>query len=251
MSKRLILAVLGLLLVSVTYGAERMVTNQVSAEEMVHVDDSLTNAQRTFQLNLLEKALHSNERSAENWWITWTALYAAATVGQGAVAVATKDLSTRQDMIVGAGTTVLGVASQLFTPVSTKFKFIGADSIAKLTFLEKTQKLVQGEEILKKQVQIALAGKGWQVHALSGAVNLASGLITWIGFKRSLGEGVFNFALNTVITETQIWTQPFRAKKTYEQYVLAKNRGFATFQTNTPEWYGQVSPASCSFGIRF
>lgn len=241
MSKRLVLAVLGLLLVSVTYGAERMVAN----------DDSLSTAQLTVQLNLLEKVLHSNERNAENWWITWTALYAAATVGQGAVAVVTKDLSTRQDMIVGAGTTVLGVASQLFTPVSTEFKFIGADSIAKLSFLEKTQKLAQGEEILKKQTEIAQAGKGWQVHGLSGAVNLASGLITWIGFKRSFGEGVFNFALNTVITETQIWTQPIRAKKDYQQYLQAKSRGFGAFQTNTPEWYGQVSPASCSFGIRF
>jgi len=251
MSKRLVLAVLGLLLFSVTYGAERMVVDIVSTDAMVNVDDSLTTAQRTFQLNLLEKVLHSNEQSAEKWWITWTALYAAATVGQGAVAVATKDLSTRQDMIVGAGTTVLGMASQLFTPVSTDFKFIGADSIARLSDAEKQLRLTQGEEILKKQAQIAQAGKGWQVHALSGAVNLASGLITWIGFKRSFGEGVFNFALNTVITETQIWTQPIRAKKDYKQYLQAKNRGFGPFIAHTPEWYGQVSPASCSFGIRF
>ena len=241
MSKRLVLAVLGLLLVSVTYGAEKVVVK----------DDSLSISPLTNQLTLLEKILHSNERSAEKWWITWTALYAAATVGQGAVAIATNDLSTRQDMIVGAGTTVLGMASQLFTPVSTEFKFIGADSIARLSDAEKQLRLTQGEEILKKQAQIAQAGKGWQVHALSGAVNLASGLITWIGFKRSFGEGVFNFALNTVITETQIWTQPIRAKKDYKQYLQAKNRGFGPSLAHTPEWYGQVSPASCSFGIRF
>lgn len=240
MSKRLYLAVFCLGLVTVVFGQEsRMKT------------DSQTDAQIGEQLNLLQNTLAVNERHADNWWKTWTILYGAATIGQGAVALTTNQKSLRQDMIVGAGTTLLGVANQLLTPVTTGFRPIGTDSIAQLSFLEKTEKLAQGEEILKKQAQIAQAGKGWQVHALSGAVNLASGLITWIGFKRSFGEGVFNFALNTVITETQIWTQPFRAKKTYEQYILAKNRGFELPATPTPEWYSQVSPASCSIGIRF
>lgn len=251
MSKRLVLAVLGLLLVSVTYGTESTVVEIASLEEMVKVDETLSTAQLTFQLNLLEKILHSNERNAEKWWITWTTLYAVATVGQGAVAVATKDVSLRQDMIVGASTTVLGVASQLITPVSTNYKSIGTDSIDKLSDAEKLLRLTQGEEMLRKQAQIAQTGKGWQVHALSGAVNLASGLITWIGFKRSFGEGVFNFALNTVITETQIWTQPIRAKKEYKQYLQAKKSGFAPLIAHNPEWYGRISPASCSFGIRF
>lgn len=203
------------------------------------------------QLQRLQTTLQDQERSATHWWKTWTVLYGAATVVQGGVAIVSTDKSTRQDMIVGAGTTLLGVASQLITPVETHFTALGADSIAKLTFLEKQALLTKGEEYLKKQADIAVAGKSWQVHALSGAVNLASGLITWLGFKRSFGEGALNFALNTVVTETQIWTQPVRAKKAYERYLLDKNRGFATPSNNCPEWYGQVSPASCSFGLRF
>lgn len=247
MSKRSYIAVFCLALVTVVFGQESTLVATPSSEMI----NTLTDAQLGEQLKLLQNSLALNERHADNWWKTWTILYGAATIGQGAVALTTHQKSLRQDMIVGAGTTLLGVANQLLTPVTTDFRPIGTDSIAKLSFLEKTEKLAQGEEILKKQAQIAQAGKGWQVHALSGAVNLASGLITWIGFKRSFGEGVFNFALNTVITETQIWTQPIRAKKEYQQYLQAKSRGFATFQTNTPEWYGQVSPASCSFGIRF
>jgi len=104
---------------------------------------------------------------------------------------------------------------------------------------------------LKKQADIALAGKSWKTHALFGVGNLASGLITWIGFKRSFGEGVFNFAMNMVITETQIWTQPIRAKKAYQLYLQSNERGFETNRSLTPEWYGQVSPASCSIGLRF
>lgn len=238
MNKRLLLAVFGLLFVGVTFAKD-------------YKPDSLDEERLDDQLKRLQNTLHANERKAESWWMTWTALYSAATVGQGAVALVTTDKSLRQDMIVGAGTTLLGVASQLITPVSTHFRPIGADSVSKLTFTEKQRLLSQGEEILKRQAEIAQAGKSWRVHALSGTVNLASGLITWLGFKRSFGEGVLNFALNTVITETQIWTQPIGAKKAHERYLQANERGFEPSATRSPEWYGQVSPASCSFGIRF
>ena len=238
MSKRLLLAVGCLLFATVVLASENAM-------------DSLSDAQLGEQLIRLQNTLRTNERNADNWWTTWTVLYGTATIGQGAVALVTTDKSTRQDMILGAGTTILGVASQLMTPVCTRFKPIGTDSLTKLSYTEKQRLLTQGEEILKKQADIAISGKSWQVHALSGAVNLASGLITWIGFKRSFGEGVFNFALNTVITETQIWTQPVRAKKAYNQYIQENSRGFAAPSVRTPEWYGQVSPASCSIGLRF
>lgn len=236
MNKRLKGALLCLLFVSMAYANE---------------PDSLSSAELGAQLTRLHNTLRTNEKGAENWWITWTALYSAATIGQGAVAVVSNDLGTRQDMILGAGTTLLGVASQLLTPVSTHFNYLGSDTISKLSVAEKQRLLKQGEELFRKQVRIAQAGKSWQTHALFGVGNLASGLITWIGFKRSFGEGVFNFALNTVITETQIWTQPVRAKKAYERYVLENQRGFASPNAQKPEWYGQVSPASCRFGLRF
>ena len=236
MNKRLAISLFALLSVSFAFANE---------------PDSLSSAELGAQLTRLQNTLRTNERGAETWWITWTTLYTAATVGQGAVAVATNDLSTRQDMILGAGTTVLGVASQLLTPVSTKFTYLGSDSIAKLSVADKQRLLTEGEAMLKKQADIALAGKSWQTHTLFGVGNLASGLITWIGFKRSFGEGVFNFALNMVITETQIWTQPIRAKKAYQQYLQSNERGFELNRSTTPEWYGQVSPASCSIGLRF
>jgi len=251
MNKRLVLAVFGLLMVWTTFGAERDVVTNASAVKMVHVDDSLSNAKMTFQLNLLQKALQSNERRADSWWKTWTTIYAAATIGQGVVALTTRQKSLKQDLILGVGTTLLGMANQLLTPVKTGFRPIETDSISILSASDKIQLRAQGEEYLKKQVQIAQAGKGWQVHALSGAVNLASGLITWIGFNRSFGEGVFNFALNTVITETQIWTQPVRAKQDLERYLQAKDLGFEPSTKLSPEWYGLVTATSCRFGVRF
>ncbi|HET9571849.1 MAG TPA: hypothetical protein VFP20_10625 [Bacteroidales bacterium] len=238
MNKRLVVAVCCLLFVTVAVASE-------------YTTDSLEEARLSEQIVRLQKTLRMNERGASTWWKTWTALYAVGTIAQGGIALTTSDKSVRQDMIVGAGTTILGVASQLITPVSTDFHPVGVDSISKLSYIDKQRLLSQGEANLKKQAEIAEIGKGWQVHALSGAVNLASGLITWIGFNRSFGEGVLNFALNSVITETQIWTQPIRAKKAYERYLQANEQGFECPTTSSAEWYGQVSTGSCTLGIRF
>jgi len=61
-------------------------------------------------------------------------------------------------------------------------------------------------------------GKTWQIHVLYSAFNLSSGLITWLGFKRSVWDGVGNFALNTIVSEIQIWTQPTQSVKDYQSY---------------------------------
>jgi hypothetical protein len=249
MRKLLVLIVL-LALTAAVYGAEKaldvVLSGLGSADGRVVAvtNDSLL----TKQLNDLEKVLLNNERKAGQWWKSWTALYGVATVGQGVVAVVADQKATRQDMILGAGTTTLGVLSQLITPVSSGLRVVGADSVAKMTVSAKQKLLEQEEAYLKKQADIAAAGKSWQTHALSGAVNLASGLITWVGFKRSFGEGLFNFALNTVVTEAQIWTQPVRARKEYQKMLRNVN------ESNTVrafEWYGLTGPGGFCLGIRF
>lgn len=215
-------------------------------------EDSLLNVGLTRQLNYLEKALMYNERKAGQWWITWTGLYGVATVGQGIVAVFADQKATRQDMILGAGTTALGAISQLITPVFSGFQAIGPDSVAKMSVSAKKRLLQEEEALLRKQADIASAGKSWQTHALSGAVNLASGLITWVGFKRSFGEGLLNFALNTVVTEAQIWTQPVRARQQYKKALwILHEEGFQPNAVRTPEWYGLAGPGGFCLGLRF
>jgi hypothetical protein len=76
--------------------------------------------------------------------------------------------------------------------------------------------------MLKEIAQREKAGRSWKVHALAGVVDLGSGVITWLGFKRTAMDGLINFAINTVITEAQIWTQPMRAVKDYRRYCTEK-----------------------------
>jgi hypothetical protein len=80
-------------------------------------------------------------------------------------------------------------------------------------------------------------------------VNLGGGIVVWRGFKRSVWEGVGNVALNTLIAEAQIWTQPTRAIRDYENYA---QHDLSVVETGGPKskmtWSLHAIPGG--FGIR-
>jgi hypothetical protein len=170
------------------------------------------------RLQLIEKMLDQGKPKANYWWYGWLAGYSAATIGQGAVFISSDIKETRQDMALGAVTTLLGAAGQLLTPMIPCYAPDRLKQIPEDTREARLQKLDNAEELLKASALREKAGRSWQIHAVTGIVNVSSGLITWLGFKRDVWAGVRNFALNTIITETQIWTQPTKAMKDYQNY---------------------------------
>ena len=166
----------------------------------------------------IQQMLEKGKPTAKIWWNGWLYGYSAVTVVQSAVAMTNHNLKTRQDMAIGAVTTLIGAAGQLLMPMvpvnaPEKLAFIPGD-----TPEERNAKLKKAEELFLASAKREKAGRSWTMHAASGAVNLGSGLVTWLGFDRSLSAGLWNFALNTAITEAQIWTQPTRAIKDYKKY---------------------------------
>jgi hypothetical protein len=167
----------------------------------------------------IRRSLESGAPNAGRWWTGWLIGYGAATVGQGIICATSKDKRLRQDMALGAVTTGLGVIGQLLTPM------IPADAPARLAALpendpdERLNKLDRAETLLWECAVREEEGRSWKMHALTGVVNLGSGLVAWLGFKRCAGDGIANFALNSVITEAQIWTQPTRAVRDYKDYI--------------------------------
>lgn len=95
-------------------------------------------------------------------------------------------------------------------------------------------------------------GISWQVHLFSGAVNITSGLITWLGFKRSLWAGVENFALNTIVAESQIWTQPTQTMKDYQSYYRKYKSGINPLAYKSkPTYYVCFYPGGIIINILF
>ena len=177
------------------------------------------------RINYIQKMLDEGKPAAKLWWNGWLYGYSAATVVQGAVFLSSNELMTRQDMALGAATTLVGAIGQLImpmTPVSAPGKIV---LVPGDTPEDRVIKLNNVEELFEKSALREQDGRSWKMHAASGAVNLSSGLITWLGFDRNVKSGLINFAINTAITEAQIWTQPTRAIRDYKNYCYHYKNG--------------------------
>ncbi len=224
-----------------------LISNTVNAQRS-EIPDSVGKE----RIQYIENKLASSKKSVNVWWYGWLGAYSAATIGQGTVYFMSSDKATKQDMALGSATTFLGAALQLLTPLNTGKD---AEILAELpenTTEDQQDKLVLAEKLLQSNAMKEKAGRSWQIHALNGAANLSSGLITWLGFKRSVWDGVSNFLLNTVVTETQIWTQPTRTLKDYKNYCrkYKSDSGSFSYQPQ-PEYFLSTYPGGVSLRIVF
>lgn len=170
------------------------------------------------RIQTIQKMLDSSKKRVDLWNYGWLSTYSVATVGQGVAYLSSNDLVTKQDMALGAGTTLLGAVFQLMNPLNTRKSANELFQMPDSTFDEKLLKLMIAEDYLRSISQKEIDGRSWKIHTLNTAVNLGSGLITWLGYKRSVWDGVANFLLNSAVTEIQIWTQPTRSAKDYKNY---------------------------------
>lgn len=169
------------------------------------------------KLNYINNVLIKDNRACKIWWNTWLIGYTAGSVVQLGAGIATDEKPLKQDMYLGAATTILGSGFQLLYPtVKIDKKYITQDS--SLTPAERIQLLFEAEEKLKQSAEYEKSFRSWQNHALTGAANIGVGLITWLAFDRTVWDGIYMFLINTAITEIQIWSTPVHAKNSWEYY---------------------------------
>jgi hypothetical protein len=191
-----------------------------------------------------------DKAGADRWWYAWLTGYSAATAGQAIVYFSSDDKSLRQDMALGAATTFLGALNQLITPVDPPRN--DYPTYREYVSGEKPMTAGQAATLLRDLAAWERKGRSWKTHALAGAVNLGSGLITWLGFKRSFMDGLENFAINTAITEAQIWTQPIRAARDYEKYCRKAAAGAGSSHPVTEgEWAWSIFPGGFYISYTF
>jgi hypothetical protein len=208
--------------------------------------DSLTG----IKLPDLQITALKDKSALQGWWYGWLAGYSAATAGQAIIYFASEDKALRQDMALGAATTMLGAVGQLISPVLTG----GADypSYGEYVRGEQAMSSEQAAELLKALAAREKEGRSWKTHALAGVVNLGSGLVTWLGYKRTFMDGLENFAINTVITEAQIWTQPVRARRDYEKYCqMLQSESYAVPEKPSGEWTFSAWPGGFALRLDF
>jgi hypothetical protein len=204
------------------------------------------------RLQFLKTTIEHDKVHTRQWWYGWLGLYSAATIGQGAIYFTSNNKSLRQDMALGAATTLLGAAGQFISPLIPDKKVHQFNMIPENTSDEKRKKLKRAEKLLKECIQKEKEARNWQNHAMTSAVNLGGGLITWLGFKRTVWDGVLNFAINEAVTEIQIFTSPTFAKRNYkrycQKYLLHENS--LSFEPEV-NWYFNVYPGGVGVKIVF
>jgi hypothetical protein len=210
--------------------------------------DSLQNG---FQKDI-RQLVKENSLAANRWWYTWFVGYSAATVVQSGIALTSPELKTKQDMWNGAATTFLGMAGLLVTPLVPK-----KSEVEKIV----TEGMETGHiytdadfyrAALKDIARREKFERSWKVHVVTGIVNAGSGLVTWLGFNRTLTDGLVTFAINTAVTETQIWTQPIRAVRDYENYTKAQKNGkLAGPVIPSKQWFVSATPGGVSLRLKF
>lgn len=153
-------------------------------------------------------------------------------------------------MGLGAATTLLGTLGQFLVPLVPGAALERISTMPEGTPAEREAKLSEAENALKEFARRERSGKSWQTHAVTGAANLGSGLIVWLGFKRSFWEGMANFALNMAVTEIQIWPQPTGAIREYDRY-LEKYGSDPAVGYRKPHTYWSVNFSPGKVGICF
>lgn len=220
-------------------------TSSLKAQDFI--PDSLV-AQR---ISNIETTLERDKQVTHRWWYGWLAAYSAATVVQGAIFFQSDDISTRQDMALGAATTILGAAGQFISPFKPQHD-VNADAILSKNYDDPLAKLKVAEKLLADCAEKERLALTWQNHILCTAVNVGGGLVTWLGFKRTVWAGVGNFALNTVITETQIWSQPTLVKRKYKSYCKKYLNGdHILSDASTCNWYLEAKPGGIGIRVVF
>jgi hypothetical protein len=152
-------------------------------------------------------------------------------------------------MALGAATTFLGAMGQIVEPMTPGSAPDKLAVVSENTPDERKAKLAQAESLLRECAQREKDGRSWKTHVLTGAVNAAGGLVVWLGFKRSFWEGAANFALNTAVTEIQIWSQPTRAIEDYQDYLRQCQSG-GTVQIHKSGKFLSLNAGPVGFGIR-
>jgi hypothetical protein len=221
--------------------------NEISRSQDI-IPDSLVRE----RIQVIENMLDNGKKNANIWWYGWLVGYGTATIAQGAVFLYSDKLSTRQDMGLGAFTTILGMGSQLIDPMVPGYASEYLEEISEGTPEENLVKLSEAEKLLEECAKREKEGRSWKIQALDGAVNLGCGMIVWLGFKRSLLESFANVALNTAICEAQIFTQPTRAIKDYDRYCKEyKSNQNLIYCEPKISWSFYIVPGGIGIRMRF
>lgn len=152
------------------------------------------------------------------WWYGWTGGYAAATLSQGILAVATTDRGTRIDSIVGGAESAIGVIGMLVATPRTPIWAAGdLREMDDRTPCARLRRLRRAEKLLKDSADEQESAISWYAQVIGAGLNLAGATVLWVGYQR-YATGWYTLGFGVATQEAQILTQPTGALRAWNAY---------------------------------
>lgn len=188
-------------------------------------DPALADVDAEARLDFIRTRLSRESARARVWSEAWIMGWSILTGAQLVLVPAFDDQGTRADLLVGAGSSAIGLAGQLVLPLEV----IGdqrrlEDSLKKSPETpDRCALLRQAEEMFIKDAENEAEGRGWLMHGANALINIGAMLILGLGFDR-WESGAVNGAAGLVIGELMILTQPAALEDDLDRYRRADLR---------------------------
>ncbi len=165
----------------------------------------------------ISSALAQGENAASLWWYAWGGGLAALTLGEGTVALLTRDPATRIDAIVGMSASALGVGAILLSSRAA-FAYRGRLALMDASTPEaRLARLREAERILDAAADDEALGHSLLAHLAGDAETLAASSVLWAGYHH-YATGWLNLIGGTVVTELLILSRPTAAIEARRAY---------------------------------
>lgn len=158
----------------------------------------------------------SRERSRLSVWTgAWGGTYGVLAMGQMVAASVVKE-SDRVDYFVGAGATLVGLASVVVTPPKALADQPALESRLAAT-TDVCAALADAEKTLAADADGLAFGTSWVMHTASIVYNLAVGALLGFGFHH-WQSGAINAVVGAALGEAMIFSQPTGLIDAWSQY---------------------------------
>jgi hypothetical protein len=182
-------------------------------------DPSLADVDTEERLRFIRERLAHEAGRARVWSEVWSLGWGLLTGAQLALIPIFDDEGTQVDMLVGAGSSAIGLAGQLLLPLKVKSDQPRLEEhlAGSAGDPDRCALLRRAEEVFIQDAENEAEGKSWLMHGANVLVNTGVLLILGLGFDR-WESGAINAAAGLVLGETMILTQPAGLEDDLERY---------------------------------
>lgn len=178
------------------------------------------------RLHFLDAKIDTERQFIDVWWQGWGSFYFLGGIFQATRAAIETSEAHRADLFISTGKAFFGAVAKFARRPKT---IAGAEELERLpesTVDERASKLVVAERVLLRNVKETNNRFSWIAHTTNVVLNVAAGLIVWLGFHDGL-LALQSTLVGVGVGELQILSQPWNALVDLRAY-QARFGGMAT-----------------------